>query len=111
MESDMLISAFKNFENTLALIKDYTKNWIISDENFPLFVESHRKEMLKQTLGFLLNEKTKCLNELIQINEIFMDCMKRNEKDDFYDEKKKCMDDKIKVLNESIENIRNYFNQ
>jgi hypothetical protein len=108
MESDMLISSFKNFENTLELIKACTKHWIVTDEDFPLFIESHRKELLKQTLGFLLNEKSKCLSELIHINEIFMDCTKKNIKDEFYDEKKKTMDDKIKTLNESIEKIRNY---
>jgi hypothetical protein len=111
MEFDMLLSSFKNFENTLELIKASTKQWIITDEDFPIFIESHRKEMLKQTLVFLLNEKTKSLNELIDINEIFMDCMKKNIKDEFYDEKKKTMDNKIKTLNESIENIRNYISR
>jgi hypothetical protein len=36
--------------------------------------------------------------------------MKSNEIDEFYDEKKNCIDDKIKILNESIEKIRNYMN-
>ena len=102
----MIVSSFKNFEDVLSLIKNCTKDWIITDDAFPIFIAEHQNEMLKRTLGFLLNEKKKCLVELVQINDEYIKNIQNNTKDYFYDEKKKLMDSKILTLNNYIEKIR-----